>query len=545
MVNTIYYNGQVITVDENFPEAEAVAIENGLITKVGCNDEVLKLKIEDTKLVDLKGKVMLPGFIDGHSHLTGVAKAHGFQNLFSPPIGSVKSMDDIKAALAKFREERQIEKGQWILGLGYDESSLKEKRHPNKYDLDEVSTENPVLVLHASIHMGSLNSKALEVLGISSETPNPEGGVIERVKGSDEPNGYIEETALRDVLVKLPKPTPRQALAVLDMAQDTYLSNGITTVQDGMVQQDEFNWLVGVSQAGKLKLDVVGYAFDGANPLKETLLSGVAFPVNEYENNLKFGGAKLVLDGSPQGKTAWMTEPYLSPPDGKDEDYKAYPTCSDDEVYKYFMQCQENNWQVLVHCNGDAAADQFIRCYEESVKDTESKNDLRPVMIHAQTVREDQLDKMNALGIMPSYFVDHTYYWGDAHVQNLGMKRAERISPLASTIKRDMKYTLHQDAPVVPPNMLLTLWAAVNRKTASGEILGADQKISVMEAIKGITINGAYQYFEEDVKGSITVGKKADLVILDKNPLSVSPDEIKDIQVLETIKDGKTLYMKK
>ncbi|MBM6837893.1 amidohydrolase family protein, partial [Clostridium saudiense] len=205
-----------------------------------------------------------------------------------------------------------------------------------------------------------------------------------------------------------------------------------------------------------------------------------------------------------------------------------------------------NNIQVNVHCNGDAASDQFIRCYKKALELSGNKNDLRPVMVHCQTVREDQLDEMKELGILPTFFLDHIWFWGDYHYESvLGPERANRISPAKSALDRGMNFTLHQDPPVKMPNQMLAIHNAVNRETQSGRVLGEDLRISVMDAIKAVTINGAYQYFEEDSKGSIEEGKIADFIIIDKNPLEINTSELKNIKILETIKEGKVIFRNK
>ena len=241
----------------------------------------------------------------------------------------------------------------------------------------------------------------------------------------------------------------------------------------------------------------------------------------------------MILDGSPQGRTAWMKTPYAG-----EKEYKGYPNMKTEDIEKNIKYAKENNLQILAHCNGDAAAEEFIDICEK-VGNVEK---IRPVIIHAQLITNEELEKAKKLGLMPSFFVAHVYYWGDTHVKNFGLDRASKISPIKTAINNDMIYTLHQDSPIIEPNMLETIWCAVKRQTKEGKILGKDECISVIQALKGVTINAAYQYFEENEKGSIKKGKIADLVVLDKDPLKTEIDKIKNIKVLETIKSGKTLY---
>jgi predicted amidohydrolase YtcJ len=241
-------------------------------------------------------------------------------------------------------------------------------------------------------------------------------------------------------------------------------------------------------------------------------------------------------------KTAFLTQPYLKPPHGMAADYKAYPSVTQEELDRWFDLAWRNNLQLLVHCNGDAAADQMLHAARKAIAQ-HGRKDLRPVMIHAQFVRQDQLDAMVALGITPSFFSGHTYYWGDWHInETVGPARAFGMSPMASAKKKGLRFTNHSDAPVVPIDQLMTMWTAVNRVSRSGVVVGPEERISALDALRAVTLDAAWQYFEEQRKGSIEVGKLADLVILDQNPLAVAPMAIRDIRVLETIKEGRTVW---
>ncbi|MBT4522840.1 MAG: amidohydrolase, partial [Halieaceae bacterium] len=372
---------------------------------------------------------------------------------------------------------------------------------------------------------------------IAANTEDPEGGIIRRLPDG-QPDGVLEETAMWLVFKAFPQPTAEQHLALLQPAQAYYASYGITTVQDGATGSNEIEILQRAARESKLYLDVVAYSHIQAPGAS---FDEVPFSA-DYDGNFRVGGVKLILDGSPQGKTAWLTQPYLHPPHGQDEAYTGYPTLSDAKVFDYVGGAYQRNMPVLAHVNGDAAADQLIRAVRAGTA-AHGNGDRRTVAIHAQAVREDQQDAMKELGIVPSYFSSHTFYWGDWHRDSVfGVERASRISPLKTTVDRNMPFTTHNDTPIVPPDMMRLLWASVNRITRSGQVLGEAQRISPIEALKSITINAAYQYFEEHRKGSIEVGKIADLTILDANPLTVEPEAIKDIKVLETIKDGRTVF---
>ena len=249
------------------------------------------------------------------------------------------------------------------------------------------------------------------------------------------------------------------------------------------------------------------------------------------------GGFKVFLDGSPQGRTAWMTAPY----EGEDT-YCGYPIHSDEELRGYIALALDKKQQLLAHCNGDAAAEQYIAQFEKELKARESRDSNRAVMVHAQLVRKDQLERMKEIGMIPSFFVAHTYYWGDIHMKNFGPERGSRISPVRDALENGMKFTFHQDTPVVPPDMMRTVSCAVNRVSRGGQVIGENQRIPVLEALKAITSYAAYQYHEEAEKGTIAVGKYADFVVLDENPLETDAKALADIKVLMTLKENEVIY---
>jgi predicted amidohydrolase YtcJ len=464
-------------------------------------------------------------------------------NLSAPPLGKIETIDDIITAMTNEIKNKKMKPGKIVMGMGYDQSLLKSGRIPTRDDLDKISTEHGVFITHQSGHVGVANSFILDKLGIDEETVDPEGGVFVRYEGTKKPNGILEERAMMDLQMGFfPKPKLTQLKKIVKNGELYYTKNGITTCQDGGVAPMIYKAFKLVSLLKWLKIDVIGYYF--ANDVSD-VEDYLAFKEpNKYRGHFRLAGMKILLDGSPQAKTAWLSKPYHIIPEGQSEDYRGYPTFEDEEkLQKMYSMIVKNNLQVLTHTNGDEASEQLIRCYENAEKITPHKESLRPVMIHAQTVREDQLDKMAKLEMIPSFFELHTYFWGDWHIDSvLGEERGHNISPTASALKRKMVYTVHCDTPVLPPDTAFMLWSAVNRLTRSGRTIGAHHKLSVMEAIKAQTIYGAYQYFEEDIKGSITVGKNSDLVIIDKDPLTMDPLKLRELKVLETIKNGKTIY---
>ena len=534
----IFFNGKIITMNNKEPMVEAVLIDDEKIVKIGSKEEILNEKDENTELIDLDGKTMLPGFIDSHSHIVAVA-----QTLMIVNLSEANSKEEFIQMLKDSLKNNPPKEGEWLIGFGYDNTRYENEEHPTKFDLDLVSKEIPIFVSHASGHIATTNSKALEAFGYVGESYEvPEGGVVRTVEGSNEPNGVLEENACLSPEKRkcIPTPSMETLLSCIKKAQQIYASYGLTTAQDASIDEGLNQLLSFAAQKNELIIDIVGQAIQSTT-LK--LLKNEGKPKREYNKHYKLLGGKTWLDGSPQGKTAWLTKPYYEVPEGEDKDYCGYPTQDDEVVIDYFKSLIENNIQVNVHCNGDAASDQFIRCYRKALELTGNKMDLRPVMVHSQTVREDQLDDMKELGIIATFFLDHIWFWGDYHYESvLGPERAERISPAKSALKRGINFTLHQDSPVKMPNQILALHNAVNRETQSGRVLGEDQRLTVMEALKALTINASYQYFEENEKGSIEIGKVADFVILDKNPLEIKISEIKDINVIETIKYGNVIY---
>lgn len=529
----LYFGGDIVTMENENDLVEAVLIENGLIKEVYNTTEFQMFMNDSTvEKINLDGKTLMPGFIDPHGH---IAMMGAFSEMAD--LTKCESFDDIVATLKQHIITKGLDKDDKVVGFGYEKDFMREERHPTKEILDKVSTENPIFAFHAGAHTGCTNDEGLRLFGIDENTPDQDGGFIGRVEGTNEPNGYLEEgNWLPQAFQLLFNFSSDKQLELGKIGQEVYVKNGITTAQEGKTSSEDFKLLKMLGDSGDLKIDVVAYPSVIDNP--EDMWSDSKY-IKKYHNRLKIGGYKFFLDGSPQARTAWMTEPYEG-----EESYRAYPWYEEEQVKECILKAVNDNVQLLTHSNGDAAADQLIRNYEAALgaSDNPNKHNLRPVMIHCQTVRNDQLDKMVELSMIPSIFVAHTYYWGDTHLKNFGNKRGRRISPAKSAFDRGLMVNFHQDAPVILPDMLETIWCAVNRITRKGINIGPEESVSVYDALKAVTINGAYSYFEEEQKGSIKEGKLADLVILDGNPLKVNKMNIKDIQVVETIKEGETIY---
>ncbi len=509
----------------------SVAIKNKKIIWIGSHEDAKNIQGEH---VDFGNQAVLPGFIDAHGHASYLAFATQVANIASPPVGKINNIQDLQTELKNFIQDSGLQPGEWLMGLGYDDSLLAEQRHPTKDDLDEVSTEHPIYLIHVSAHLGAANSLGLSLANINSKTQDPPGGKIRRYENSLEPNGVFEETAAYP-LQQLAMSAYKDPIGSVKKAMEIYARNGITTAQDGASSLETIGLMQAADAQNMIDIDVISYPI-GQNGLDENL-DAVNF--GSYTGRVKVGGIKLILDGSPQGKTAYLTEPYYKPPHNESKSYKGYPLIPQTEVSEWVKKYADLNIPIMAHANGDAAADMLL----EAVKNAEIESDHRTIMIHAQTVREDQLDLMKELEIIPSYFSTHTFYWGDWHRDSVfGVDRAMRISPTKSTLNRDMPFTVHNDAPVVPPDMIRLLWSSTNRITRSGKILGDQQKISTYDALKAMTLNAAYQHFEDDIKGSIEVGKLADLVVLSEDPLAMPAASLLNLKVIATYSHGKEIF---
>lgn len=529
--------------DSNEPVyVEAIVAENGKIVFTG-NLKEAEEKYNSAQKINLEGKTLLPGFIDPHSHFGMVSNTMGQVDLNPEPVGNVNSIADILANIKKYKTDKNIPDGEWIFGWGYDESQLKEKRHPNKKEIDEVLPNNPVYLQHTSGHMGVANSLALEKLNVTAATPNPEGGNIDRMPGTQEPSGLVQETAMYPFVGNMLQTLEAKQAEYFDGTQNYYAENGLTTAQDGMTDRNAIKFFQSQADAGKLKIDLIALA--GFSDL-ETNLNDTALHFKTYKNGFKVQGTKIIADGSPQGKTAYFSKPFLTPVPGCAHDCRGLPSLSQDALNNLFVMAYAKDNQLFIHSNGDSSIDMIIAAHEFACKKLNQPldKDKRTIVIHSQFVRRDQLATYVKYKMEPSFFANHAYFWGDVHVENLGKERAYFLSPIATADSLGLKYTNHSDATVTPVNPLFTVWSAVNRVSRSGVVIGPNERATPYQALKAITLNAAYEFFEEQHKGSLTVNKIADFVILDKNPLKVDPMEIKNIKVVETIKDGKSIFKK-
>ena len=539
IADTIYLGGPILTINDKAPRAEAVAVADGLILAVGDRENVMTHQGAGTEIVDLKGRAMLPGFVDSHGHAVMGGLQALSANLLAPPDGEVKDIANLQDTLRTWLSEntKMVDEAQLIVGFGYDQSQLKELRHPTRDDLDAVSTKLPIIVVHQSGHFGSANSKALELTGVTADTPNPPGGII-RKRSDGEPDGVLEENAFFGVLVKLLSGLGEQGLRAFAAAgPELWARFGYTTAQEGRAAPPLVEVMKKVAAEGGFKIDIVVYPDVMVD--RDYIKNNVS---DSYTQRMRVGGAKLTIDGSPQGFTAYRDRPYYDPVGEYASFYRGYAAVSNEQVTDAIEWAFKNNIQILTHANGEAASDLLIAAVKDATT-RYGKADRRTVLIHGQFLREDQVDSLQELNIFPSVFPMHTFYWGDWHRDHtVGPVLADNISPTGWIRQRGMMFGSHHDAPVAFPDSMRVLDATVTRRTRSGDILGPAQRVDVMTALKAMTIWPAWQHFEADSKGSIEEGKLADFVILSNDPTAVDPETLDTLKVLMTIKEGAVVF---
>ncbi|AXN40879.1 hypothetical protein CN689_25015 [Peribacillus butanolivorans] len=546
-IELIIKNANIVTLDESNTIAKSLIVSNGDIVKIFSEaepDTAGYTVNSDTQVIDLNGATLLPGFIDTHSHLFMYGEMLNFIDCRSP---ENKNIEDISQ---KVREKTiQTAPGQWIMGWGYDDTLLEEKRHPMRSDLDKVAPNNPVYIRHISGHFATVNSKALEIAGITEATVDPAGGFF----GRDEKgklDGVVHEIpALEMINPFLPIPSKEESIENIAKGAKVYLAQGITTCTDAGVGLDK----------GLFELDAhLDAVNSGKNPLKMRLmimnhLLREDGPFANYtveqlqeelqkrsDNRIRLDSVKHFQDGSIQGYTAALREPYSS----NSSEYGEL--LNEQEAFnEEILDLHNKGFRIAIHGNGDRAIESNIKALGGAIKGS-PRNDHRHRIEHVQTANFNDLQTMKEFGIAASFFINHVYYWGDRHRDIfLGQERAARINPLAEAVDLDLLFTLHSDCPITPISPLFSVWAAVNRITRNGSVLGEDQKIDVLTALKSMTIYGAELNFEENEKGTIEVGKKADFAVLAKDPLTCPLEEIKDIPVLATIVDGNIVWENK
>lgn len=539
VADTIYHGGPILTINDAMPHAEAVAVGDGKILAVGPLADILTLQRDTTAVFDLDGRALLPGFVDSHGHAVMGGLQALSANLLAAPDGDVTDIPSLQNTLRDWISANTdvVEEVQLIVGFGYDQSQLTELRHPTRDDLDAVSSEVPIIIVHQSGHFGVANSKALEMTNVTADMADPDGGIIRRLPDGT-PNGVLEENAFFFVLTDLLGGLGETGLrAFANAGPELWARYGYTTAQEGRTAPPIVEVMKSVAAEGGFKVDVVVYPDMLVD--RDYIAANVS---RDYVGRMRVGGAKLTIDGSPQGFTAWRDRPYYDPIGDYAPGYLGYPAVTSQQVIDSVDWAFENDIQILVHSNGEAASDLLLASIDAATTKY-GPADRRPVLIHGQFLREDQVDEVKRLDVFPSIFPMHTFYWGDWHRDHtIGPIRAENISPTGWIRQRGMMFGTHHDAPVAFPDSMRVLDATVTRRTRSGDILGPSQRVDVMTALKAMTLWPAWQHFEADMKGSIEVGKLADFVILSDDPTAVDPETLDQIRVMATIKEDTVIY---
>ena len=533
----LYVNGVVITMDASNTVAGAVLVRAGQIEAVGSSEDLVSRIDDDTVVVDLRGRALMPGFIDAHGHFPGSGQTVFSVDLNSPPIGRVTDMEGLLGSLSAFAMQRR---DGWVVGHGYDDTLLAEKRHPTRDDLDRISTSRPVAIVHVSGHLAVVNTVGLDILGIDESTPDPLGGVIVRDPLSADgrrPNGVLEETAARAVWKYTLDLGVMDGLRMTTQAAAEYLSVGVTTASAGGMPTSVAKLLGLLSRLNQFPQRVA--LFPLFEEVGEALLSEELTLDAFAAGKVSVPRVKIIADGSIQGYTGYLSEPYYAPFKG-DPLYRGYPSVPREELLRQVSGLYERRIQVAIHCNGDASIDDGLDAIEAAMK-AHPWPDARPLIIHAQMTRLDQIERMAALGVTPSFFSAHTYYWGDRHAAIfMGPGRAANMSPARWALEAGVRFSSHLDTPVTPMLPLQAVWSQISRESTAGVVIGPEQRIDRTSALRAVTIDAAWQVFMDDKIGSIEPGKRADLVVLSDNPLTAG--DVRSIKVDRTVIDGATVY---
>lgn len=536
---TIYVNGPIVTMDPAFPRPEAVGVVNGRIAAVGDLDDVRVAVGKTADLVDLEGRTLLPGFIDGHSHFP----SGGMNRLFGVNL-AVRTMQTLLDNLAAKRKE--IRDG-WVVGHSFDERRIAEGRYPTLQELDAVVPDKPLFFRHITGHSGMANSVALRLAGITADTPNPAGGIIGHAADGT-PDGMLEGIPAQSLVRRLIPPFTEEAMieALRDESR-VYAAAGITTAQGGPAfspMDAEFGYrcteiFLKCAKDGTLPLRSVLFVrasnmerlADYPTPVPGTDLSGNGMVI--------LGAAKLWADGDPRAHTGYFSRPYPLRP-GETTPYYGEFLYTPEELAERILPIHRAGWQIAIHANGDAGIETALAAFERV--QILCPRPTRHLMIHAQYARRDQLARMKRAGVYPCFFISPLWYWDDIHASEVGDDLVENFCPCADAEDLGLPFNLHTDSPITPVNPLVQVGVAVTRVSQSGHLRGRHQAISARSALRAVTLDAAFMNFEENVKGSLTPGKYADFVILEHNPLTVAPEEIAGIRVMQTIVGGKTIF---
>ncbi|WP_430446905.1 amidohydrolase [Sphingorhabdus contaminans] len=534
---SLWRGGTIITMDGERPQTvEAVVERGGRIVFAGRETRARRIAGRAAADRDLNGATMLPGFVDAHSHFAIALQLAGGIDLSDPAVGTPR---DISALLTTVQREvtaRAIPEDQWVVVWQYNEEALAERRHVTRVELDAVLPKHKVVLVHVSVHGVVANSATLAAAKLDENSPVPDGGVM--TKGPDgKLTGLLFEKAMFPVMMGLPQPSEAQKLAALEAAQLRYAREGFTHAQDGSTQPADVAFLTGPAAAQRMKIDL---ALLPSWMGLDALLARSDVRFGSYQGRVKLQGIKFLLDGSPQARTAYMTRDYArGAPDGS-HPWHGQPVTPEAEFLASARKVHARGWQIFVHANGDAAIDMAVRSFD--ALGIKAKNNRRPVVIHSQFQRPDQLAAYARIGVGPAYFSNHTHYFADTHRSNFSPEVVGFISPFKAARAAGLRPSNHSDFPVTALDPFTQLWSSMARTSLTGVVSGEDQRLSAYEGLQALTTGAAWQVYEENRKGRIRKGMLADFVVLDRNPLTTPLDQIRSIKVLETVKEGETVW---
>lgn len=533
---SLWHGGTIITMDGETPQTVAAVVEReGKIVFAGSEREARRIAGRGAADHDLKGKTMLPGLVDAHSHFSMMMQVATGIDLDDPAAG-VRDIPSLIAALRAGIARKQIGQNDWVIAWNYKDAALAEKRHVTRDELDAAFPGRKVVLMHFTGHGLVASSAAMATAGVMDDTPNPPGGLFLRdAKGR--PNGVVFEAALLPFFQALPRPTPAQMLEALGATQLHYASLGYTHAQDGATQLTELDFLLSPAAKARMKIDLaILPSFSGL----DSLLARQDLDFGHYQGHVKIEGIKFVLDGSPQARTAFFTRNYANGSPEGHHPWHGQPIVTQNEFEGLARKVHQRGWQLFVHANGDAAIDMAIKGFD--ALGMRAADDRRPVVIHSQFQRPDQLAAYARIGVGPAYFSNHTYYFADIHRSNFPADVVGFISPFKSAMRAGLHPSNHSDAPVTRLDPFTQLWSSMARTSLTGVVSGPDQRLSAYEGLQMLTTGPAWQMFEEGRKGRIKVGLLADFVVLNRNPLTAPTDQIRAIKVVQTVKEGEVVW---
>jgi len=522
---TLIVNADIVTVNDAQPSAEAMAISGDRIIAIGSEAQVREAISGYGQLMDLDGRTMIPGLFETHDHLymSSATTALADVSPFNTPT--------LAEALEKISGVEPDEDG-WIMAFGADQTLYEERQGPTKDLLDPLFPDTPVIVFHLSGHGAFMNSEALRQSGLDETTPDPAGGFYEK-----DANGLLTGFLSGQPAFLPHKSFPSSNRASAVAASETRAAKGVTTASEFAIM--DASVLEGLREATldpKFATRVVGGYFSTAPDYEEMLPR-----LPNYETDLlKIPFVKTWTDGSLQGGTGHLRDGYYDPTMGS-----GGAQGSQEYFNELVQKIYTSGYWPAIHANGDGAVDVALNAVEfaQQAVGTSASAKVRPQIIHAQVTRSEQIERMAELGASPTFMTIHVYYWGDLHYERtVGPELAQRLSAMGDAFRSGIHASMHNDPPVSPIDPIFNMWIAVNRLSSSGRVLGRDQAITPLQALQAYTIHAAYQFGMEDDAGSLEVGKLADFVVLDRNPLEIDPTEIRDVRVLTTVLGGRETY---